>query len=156
MLNFLKLILAIAICQVAGLIGSIFTFSSVSNWYQTLNKPIFNPPNWIFGHVWTFLFFLMGVSLYLIIKNNIFEKKILIALIFFGLQLALNILWSYLFFTLKCPLCSLMEILILWLAILATITIFYKINHLASYLLIPYLLWVSFATILNFYIFKLN
>jgi tryptophan-rich sensory protein len=151
-----KLVFSIIICQLAGIIGSFFTSSSVSTWYTTLKKPSFNPPNWVFGPVWITLFVLMGISLYLIWTKGIKTKKARIALILFGIQLLLNILWSIIFFGLKSPFYAFIEIIILWIAILLTIMRFYKISKTAAYLLIPYLLWVSFAAIVNFSIFYLN
>ncbi|MFH1828774.1 MAG: TspO/MBR family protein [Nanoarchaeota archaeon] len=147
-----KLIISIVLPFLASAIGSLFTASSVSSWYTTLIKPSFNPPSWVFGPVWTILYLLMGVSLYLVwIKK--FDKN---AFTFFGIQLVLNALWSILFFGLKSPLFAFIEIVFLWIAILITIIYFYKINKISAYLLIPYILWVSFAAILNFAIFILN
>ncbi|MFC1613453.1 TspO/MBR family protein [Patescibacteria group bacterium] len=150
-----KLIAAILICQAAGIIGSFFTTPSIKGWYASLNKPSFNPPNWIFGPVWTSLFLLMGISLYLVWKSQKGRKRS-IALTTFSVQLVLNIIWSFLFFELNCPLCAFIEIIILWLAIALTIYYFAKINKKAAYLLLPYLFWVSFAMILNFSIWILN
>lgn len=146
----IKLILAVLLCEGAGLIGSIFTFNSVNTWYQTLNKPFFNPPPWIFGPVWTILYLVMGVSLYLA-RNT---KKI--SLQWFWTQLVLNSLWSMLFFWLKSPTFALLEIILLWLAILMTIKSFWHHNRIASWLLLPYLMWVTFASILNLFIVLLN
>lgn len=151
-----KLVMSIVICQLAGFIGSFFTVSSLSTWYVTLNKPFFNPPSWLFGPVWISLYFLMGISLYLIWNKGIESKPSKIALSVFALQLVLNSLWSILFFGLKSPLFAFIEIIILWIAILSTIIYFYKISKVASYLLIPYILWVSFAAVLNFSIYYLN
>lgn len=153
MKNYLKLIIAIIICQLAGFIGSIFTTSSINNWYQTLLRPSFAPPNYLFAPVWTFLFLLMGISLYLILNK---KKMYKFALSLFSIQLLLNILWSFFFFGLKNPLFAFIEIIILWIFILLTIIYFYKIDKLASYLLIPYLAWVSFAAILNYSFYILN
>ena len=147
-----KLIISIILPFLASTIGSLFTVNSVSSWYVTLIKPSFNPPSWVFGPVWTILYFLMGVSLYLIwIKK--FDKN---AFTFFTIQLILNALWSIIFFGLKSPLFAFVEIIFLWVAILITIIYFYKINEISAYLLIPYILWVSFAAILNFSIMVLN
>jgi len=154
-INWLKLVVSLLICQVAGGIGSVFTAKSVSSWFLTLNKPSFNPPGWIFGPVWTILFLLMGYSLYLVwSKSNEPEAKK--ALIFFSLQLVLNIAWSFCFFYLQNPLVAFIEIIILWLAILLTIIYFYKVSKVAAYFLIPYIAWVSFAAFLNFMLFYLN
>jgi translocator protein len=151
-----KLLVSIFICQLAGIIGAVFTFSSIPTWYSTLNKPSFNPPNWIFGPVWTLLFLLMGISLYLIWNRGFNNQSVKIAVIIFAIQLALNIIWSLLFFGLRYPLFAFIEIIMLWLAILITIIKFYNINVTAALLLIPYLLWVSFAAILNYSIYILN
>jgi tryptophan-rich sensory protein len=150
MSKLLKLFLAIIICEGAGLIGSIFTFNAVNTWYVTLHKPFFNPPSWIFGPVWTILYLLMGVSLYLVWNT----KKI--TLKWFWIQLVLNMLWSVLFFGLKNPTVALLEIMLLWLAILMTVKSFWKYNRTASWLLLPYLLWVTFASVLNLFIVLLN
>ncbi|MBI2129887.1 tryptophan-rich sensory protein [Candidatus Woesearchaeota archaeon] len=154
--NNYKLIFSIIICQLAGLIGSFFTASSVDTWYAALEKPGFNPPNWIFGPVWVALFLLMGISLYLVWEKGIKAKGAKIALIFFGIQLLLNMVWSIIFFGLRSPLYASIEIIILWLAILLTIIKFYKISKPAAYLLVPYILWVSFAVALNISIVFIN
>jgi tryptophan-rich sensory protein len=157
--NIKKIILffvSIAIPLLAGFIGSMSTSSSVSSWYQTINKPVFNPPNSVFGPVWTTLFILMGVSLYIVWSKGLKKKGVKKALGVFGIQMLLNIAWSFLFFGLRSPLLGLIEIVVLWSAILYTIILFYRISKTASYLLIPYILWVSFAAILNFAIFLLN
>ncbi len=150
--NYLKLMLAIIICEVAGAIGGIFTSNSVSNWYPTLIKPWFNPPAWLFGPVWTILYALMGITLYLLWES----KKNRMALRFFWIQLILNVLWSILFFGLKKPSLAFIGIVLLWGMILATIIYSKKVNKTASYLLVPYLIWVSFASILNLAIVVLN
>lgn len=150
--NIIKLIISIIICQLAGIIGSFFNIKSIPNWYASLTKPSFNPPNWVFAPVWTFLFLLIGISLYLVWTKG-FTKQ---ALIFFSIQLILNILWSALFFGLRNPFLAFIEIIILWTFILLTIISFYKISETAGILLIPYILWVSFAAVLNFSIYILN
>ncbi|MCF7861877.1 tryptophan-rich sensory protein [Candidatus Woesearchaeota archaeon] len=152
----LKLISSIVICQLAGIIGSVFTISSVSTWYQTLNKPFFNPPSWLFGPVWTILYLMMGISLYLVWIKGIKTKNEKIAVYLFLFQLVLNLLWSILFFGIRSPLFALIEIIILWAVILLTIGYFYRISKPASYLLMPYIAWVSFAAVLNFFIYYLN
>lgn len=153
-----KLIISIILCQIIGASGSIFTFPNIPTWYASLVKPFFSPPNWIFGPVWTLLFLLMGIALYLVWTNS--EKKLKkqksTSIILFGVQFFFNVLWSYLFFGLRNPFLGLIGILILWIFIVATIISFYKISKKSAYLLIPYLLWVSFATILNFSIMLLN
>jgi len=154
--NILKLAASIIICLSAGFIGSIFTADSISTWYAEIEKPFFNPPNWVFAPVWTTLFILMGISLYLVWKRGIAKEGVKIALTLFGVQIVLNTLWSILFFGMKSPFLAFMEIIILWAAILLTILKFMKISKTAGYLLVPYILWVSFAAVLNFSIFILN
>lgn len=152
----IQIVIAIFVSQSAGLIGSIFTAQSVKGWYTTLQKPFFNPPGWIFGPVWIMLYTLMGISSYLIWQVRGVNRLANPALIIFGIHLLLNTLWSILFFGLKTPGLALLEIVILWLFIVLIIFLFYKINKTAAYLLIPYLFWVSFASILNFFIWRLN
>ena len=144
------LLFFIILCQAAGAIGTIFTLPALETWYPALTKPFFNPPNFIFGPVWTILFLLMGVSIFLVWEN----KKVNIN--WFWLQLGLNVLWSAIFFGLQSPFLGFITILILWYSIFMTIKEFGKYNKLASYLLYPYLIWVSFATLLNFSIMILN
>jgi benzodiazapine receptor len=146
-----KLIAAIIICQLAGIVGSFFTISSIPTWYAQLNKPTFNPPNWVFGPAWVVLFLLMGISLYLIWTRGV--KGVVTV---FGIQLFLNIIWSILFFGLRSPFLAFIEIIALWIMILFTIILSYKVSRAAAYLMVPYLLWVSFAAVLNFYILSLN
>ncbi len=151
-----KLVAAILVCEFAGIIGSVFTIPSIPTWYASIQKPSFNPPSWVFAPVWTLLFLLMGISLYLVWIEGWKKRNVRKAILIFGVQLALNVLWSLLFFGLKSPFYALLEIVILWLAILLTIIEFYKISKKAALLLVPYLLWVSFASILNFYVWMLN
>ena len=146
------LIVSIAICVLAGFIGSLFN-TSIKTWYATLNKPFFNPPNWLFAPVWTALFVLMGISLYLVWTS---KKKTGTAFYLFSAQFVLNILWSFFFFYLQNPLYGFIEIIILWIFILLTILEFKKISKTAAYLMIPYICWVSFAAILNFSLMVLN
>lgn len=140
---------------IAGGIGSLFTFSSIKDWYQLLNKPFFSPPNWVFSPVWTLLYVFMGFSLYLVWvsrKSTLRE----VGLRYFFFQLILNALWSILFFGLRNPLFALLEIIILWFCIYMTIVYFRKVNKTAAYLLYPYIIWVSFASVLNGSIVILN
>ncbi len=152
----LKLIISVLICQGVGVIGALFTSPAISTWYSMIQKPSFNPPNWIFAPVWTLLFLLMGISLYLVWNKGLNYKRVKVAIFIFFFQLILNTLWSILFFALQSPLLALIEIIILWLAILMTIIIFYRISKVAAYLLLPYILWVSFASVLNFSILIIN
>ena len=148
--KYFKLIVSIFVCEAAGILGSVFTINSVNTWYTTLNKPFFNPPSWLFGPVWTLLYLLMGISLYLV-----WEKK-KVNLKWFWTQLALNSIWSIIFFGLKNPSIAFVEIVFLWYSIFRTIKDFEKINKIAAILLYPYLFWVSFASVLNLAIVILN
>lgn len=154
--NFFKLVLAIVISELAGVIGSLFTFSAIPTWYAGLAKPALNPPSWLFGPVWTTLYALMGIAAFLIWKNGWEKKDVKAALGIFGLQLVLNAVWSIIFFGLKSPGWAFLEIILLWLAIAWAIVLFYKISRAAAYLLLPYILWVSFAAYLNYSIWALN
>ena len=151
-----QLLLCILLCQAIGGIGALFTTPEISGWYATLQKPSFNPPNWIFGPVWTTLFLLMGVSLWLILKKDTNAPTRKTALIAFIIQLALNSIWSFLFFKLHSPLAGLIEITLLWVAIFFWIVKTYPISKIAATINLPYLAWVSFASVLNFWIWKLN
>jgi translocator protein len=151
-----KLIAAIVFCELVGLASTPFTISAIPSWYVTLNKPPFSPPNWIFGPVWTALYFMMGISFYLIWIQGWKKKKIQIAGRYFLSQLALNFFWSLLFFGLRSPILGLIDIVLMWLMIVLTLNLFYPLSKPAFYLLVPYLLWVSFATILNTAIVLLN
>ena len=153
--DILKLVASVILCQVAGFLGSLFTTPAIPTWYATLKKPFFNPPNWIFSPVWISLFILMGISLFFVWRRPD-HPKFKIAFIFFFVQLILNILWSAAFFGLRVPLLGLMDIVLLWIAILFTTLNFLKVSKFAGVLLIPYLLWVSFATLLNFSLWILN
>ena len=165
--NVFKLILAIVVCEFAGVIGSIFTVPSIATWYVGLTKPALNPPAWIFGPVWTILFALMGTAVFLIWQKGSNRKDVKIALGLFAGQLALNTLWSIIFFGLHSPAVAFIDIVFLWFAIFATIIAFSKISppshkatvgqgKLAAWLLVPYILWVSFAAYLNYTIWMLN
>jgi len=147
---------SLGISLLAGALGSFFTQSSVSTWYLNLNKPFFNPPSWLFGPVWTFLFIPIGISLYLVIRTKADKEIKKRAYILFAIQWLLNIGWTYFFFYLRNPLLGLIEIIVLLVAIILCTVYFYRINKVAAYLLIPYILWVSFASVLNFSLWFLN
>ena len=151
-----KLIVSIVVCQMAGVIGGFFTASSVNTWYASLTKPSFNPPNWLFSPVWITLYVLMGVALFLVWRQGLRTEGVQNALYIFGVQLILNALWSIVFFGLKMPLAGFIVIVILWGFILIALMKFRKISKLAGILLVPYLLWVSFAGVLNFFLWYLN
>lgn len=154
--NTLKLIVAILVCEIIGIIGSLFTIPVIDGWYTHLVKPELAPPNWIFGPVWTLLFMLMGIAMYLVWKKGLERRDIKIALGVFACQLLLNSLWSIIFFGLRSPGGAFVEIIFLLLAILATIIVFAKISKPAAWLLAPYILWVTFAAYLNYAIYSLN
>lgn len=154
--NIFKLVVSIIICQLAGAIGSFFTIDSITNWYLYLNKPPLNPPNWIFGPVWITLYVMMGISLFLIWQKGLDSGRNRNAVVLFVTQLVFNSLWSIVFFGYHQVLPAVFVIIVLWLLILACIYRFRPISKLASYLLIPYLLWVSFASYLNISFYILN
>lgn len=154
--KFVKLAISILICESAGFFGSFFTAPAIATWYAGLEKPSFNPPNWLFAPVWTALFFLMGISLYLIWEKKREDKRAKTAISVFALQLILNVLWSVAFFGLYSPIFGFIVIILLWFAILFTVLKFYPVSKEAAYLLLPYILWVSFAALLNFSIMRLN
>ena len=153
--SILPLLVFILITLFAGFIGSLFTTPSIASWYAFINKPSFSPPNWLFAPVWSLLYILMGIAAFLIWqkRDNLKTKP---ALMFYGIQLILNTFWSIIFFGMHNPGLAFLEIIILWTFILITLIKFYKINKAAGFLFIPYLLWVSFASILNFAIWMLN
>jgi len=157
-MNKITRILSIVVtCLAVGYFSGIVTQSAITTWYPTLIKPNFNPPNWLFAPVWSMLYIMMGIAAGLVWDRIDFEKEaVKKALQFFAIQLALNALWSYLFFGLKNPMLAGIEIILLWLMIYETYIQFSKINKISGYLLIPYLLWVGFATILNGSIWWLN
>ena len=150
-----KLFALIVLCQIIGASGSLFTIPNIPTWYAFINKPFFSPPNWLFAPVWTIIFLLMGVSLFLVLETKKSDQKNL-AIVLFTIQFFFNVLWSFLFFGLRSPLLGLIGIIILWFSIVATILGFYKVSKKSAYLLLPYILWVSFATILNLAILLMN
>lgn len=149
------LIYAVLMCQTAGAFGALFTVSEIAGWYEHLAKPSFTPPGWVFGPVWFLLYTLMGMAVFLIWE----QRKMVyvrIALILFMIQLVLNVLWSVFFFGMHNVGLALMGIIVLWIMIAYTIRVFEKIEKMAAWLMTPYLLWVSFATILTYAIWSLN
>ncbi len=149
-----QLLTAVFLTESVGIIGSFFTYPAIPTWYATLTKPAFSPPNFVFGPVWTILYALMGISLYLVWTAEAKSKRF--ALTVFFLQLGLNLLWSILFFGLRNPGLAFIEIIILWVSIIYTIKAFRPISKTASYLLYPYLSWVTFAAVLNYAIWMIN
>jgi tryptophan-rich sensory protein len=160
MKNIISLVFCVSICLAVGGLSGYATQSSITTWYLALNKPFFNPPNWIFGPVWTLLYIFMGIALWLIwnseIKSPEDNKTRSKAIIVFVVQLFLNFLWSILFFGMKSPFFALIDIVLMLIAITITIIIFRKINTKTTWLLVPYFAWVSFATLLNASILVLN
>lgn len=152
----LKLIISIAVCLAVGGVSGYLTAAEIPAWYSTLNKPSFNPPNWIFAPVWTTLYVLMGIALWMVWKSNVADVIKNKAIFFFSVQLIFNFFWSVIFFHYHQPALAFAEILLMWLFILLTIISFHAISRPALYLMIPYLCWVSFAAVLNFAIWRLN
>jgi len=155
--KYTKISILVVTCLAIGYLSSIVTKSSVDTWYPTIIKPSFNPPNWVFPIAWTTLFVFMGIAGGLVWdKIKIKPDEVKKALVFFAIQLALNALWSLLFFGLRNPMLAMIEIILLWLMIYETFVKFNKIDKISGYLFVPYLLWVSFAAVLNVSIWWLN
>ena len=155
-INWKHLLISILLCQVIGSLGSIFTTPAIPTWYATLEKPTIGPPNWAFPVVWALLYLLMGIALYLVWEKGWEQADVRKAMGVFGIQLFLNFMWSVLFFGLRSPLFGLVEIVVLWIVILVNIWMFYRVSKTAGLLLVPYILWVSFAAVLNYSIWALN
>ena len=154
--NAVKLVVAIAVPLAVGTLSGLATSSGVATWYPTLAKPSFNPPPWVFGPVWTVLYLMMGVAAFLVWRLGRDTPGVRIALTVFVIQLALNGLWSLLFFGLRSPGLALVDIVALWLAVGATTWLFWRVAPAAGLLLAPYWAWVSFASVLNGAIWSLN
>lgn len=152
----LRLIIAIVICELAGVVGSLFTMPSIPGWYAGLSKPSFNPPNWIFGPVWTTLYALMGIAAWLVYERGREGADVRRARGVFIAQLIVNVLWSIMFFGAHHILGAFVLIVALWILIAATIQLFWKITKAGAALLVPYILWVSFAAVLNASLYALN
>lgn len=156
MKDFAKILVSVGASLFMGGIGSVFTAPAIPTWYATLVKPELSPPNWVFAPVWTVLYVLMGLAAYLVWRKGLKVKGVKTALFVFCVQLVLNALWSVAFFGLQSPLIALGVITLLWLAIFETVFLFFSLSRTAAFLLIPYLLWVSFASYLNYSIWALN
>jgi len=152
----LKLLASLAVVLAAGGIGSLATTNAIPTWYRSLAKPSFNPPDWLFGPAWTLLYLLMAVAAFLIWKQGLNAAGVKLALGAFLFQLVLNSLWSVFFFGMRSPLAGLVDIIVLWMAIVATIVLFFRVSSPAGILLLPYLAWVTFAAVLNAVIYCLN
>jgi len=153
--NIIKLIISILLPLSVGAIAGMFTSQAVPVWYASLNRPSFSPPNWVFGPVWTSLYILLGISFFLIWKEEASKERDL-AIKVFSIQMLLNFAWSFIFFYFNLIGAALIEIILLWISIALMIYLFYKIKPVAAYMNIPYLLWVSFAAILNAGYYFLN
>jgi benzodiazapine receptor len=149
----MRLTLFFVVCFGAAWLGSRFTRPALVPWYASLAKPAWTPPNWVFGPAWTILFALMAVAAWMVWRQSGFLS---VAMALFALQLLLNVAWSALFFGMKSPAAGMVEIVILWLAILATTIVFWRFNRVAGWLFVPYLAWVAYAASLNFAIWRMN
>ena len=156
MSNTLKLIIAIAVPQIVGITSGLASMQGTREWYPTLVKPWFNPPSWVFGPVWTILYLMMGIAAYLVWRKGLEAPGVKKALWLFLIQLGLNGIWSLLFFGMRSPGIAFAEIVVLWCAIVATCVAFFKQSKTAGALLVPYWVWVSFAAVLNFWLWRLN
>jgi len=151
-----RLIVSIVVCQLAGGLGAIFTTPAIPTWYASLNKPSFNPPNWVFFPVWTLLYTLMGIAAFLVWRKGLDQRRVRVALGLFVIQLILNLAWTVIFFGLHSLFGAVIAIVFLWIFILINTVTFWKISKPAGALLIPYILWVSFAGLLNVSVWMLN
>lgn len=152
----IRFVTALVLPLAVGALGGVATSSSVSTWYPALSKPIWTPPGWLFGPVWTLLYILMGIALWLVWRRGIVDREVGVAVTFFGIQLGLNLLWSFLFFGFRSIGLALVEIIVLWILIMLTMIKFYRLKSAAGWLMLPYLFWVTFAMALNASIWWLN
>jgi translocator protein len=151
-----KLIVSIIIVFLAGAVGTVFTLKEITTWYVTLPKPAWTPPNWAFGPVWSFLYVLMGIALFLVWREGLERRDVQIAITVFAVQLVINVVWSLIFFGTHNIAGGLIMVIILWISILINIIVFYRISKPAGLILIPYIIWVSIASYLNYSVFILN
>lgn len=154
--TWLKLLISLVLPQLAGILGSVFTISAIPTWYATLVRPELAPPNFVFAPVWTTLYLLMGIAAFIVWKKGLATKGVRVALGLFLIQLVLNTLWSIIFFGMNNLGLALIEIALLWIAIVATTVAFWKLSRTAAFLMLPYIAWVSFAAYLNYSFFVLN
>lgn len=155
--HIVKLLGLVAGTEVVGILGAVWTARSVETWYPTLLLPSWRPPNWVFGPVWTTLYAMMAVAMHIVAQKDEADRPLVrTAKILFGIQLGLNLLWSYIFFGRRSLLGGVVEIAVLWVAILFTVIAFAKVSRTAALLMVPYLLWVSFASLLTVQIYRLN
>lgn len=151
-----KLIVSILVVFLAGAVGTVYTLKQITTWYVSLIKPAWTPPNWAFGPIWSTLYVLMGISLFLVWREGLERKDVKIAIIVFAAQLVINVVWSLVFFATHNIIGGLVMVIILWVSILITILVFYRISKPAAIILIPYLIWVTIAGYLNYTVFLLN
>jgi translocator protein len=151
-----KLIISIVIVFLAGAVGTVYTLKEITTWYVSLAKPSWTPPNWAFGPIWSTLYVLMGISLFLVWREGLDRKDVRIAILVFAVQLVLNVVWSLVFFATHNIFGGLVLVILLWISILVNIIVFYRISKPAGLILIPYLIWVSIASYLNYSVFLLN
>lgn len=152
----IKISISVGLCLLIGFIASLATQTTVESWYPTLEKPIFNPPSWVFGPVWGLMYVIMGVAAGIVWSKGFYHKWVKTALYHFLLQLILNGAWSLIFFGLMEPFWALLDIIALFILLVFTIKWFRVVSDTAAYLLFPYALWVLFAAALNFEIWRLN
>jgi len=155
MRSFLKFFISVVVCFLPSVLGALLSDPG-SDWYRMLEKPFFTPPGWVFGPVWTVLYIMMGVSLFLLWRRGVTDRPGRVALLWFVVQLLLNAIWTPAFFGLESPILGLIVILLLWPAILLTIINLWRVSKIAGWLLIPYFIWVSYATVLNAAIVWIN
>jgi len=151
-----KLIVSILVVFLAGAVGTVYTLTQITTWYASLAKPNWTPPNWAFGPIWSTLYILMGISLFLVWREGLERKDVKIAILVFAAQLVINVVWSIIFFATHNIIGGLVMVIILWISILITILVFYRISKPAAIILIPYLIWVTIAGYLNYTVFLLN
>lgn len=154
--NLFALIGWILVCEMVGILGSTVTISAIPAWYETLIKPSFAPPNWVFGPVWTLLYALMGIGAYLVSRRGMKKPAVRWALALFVGQLFLNFIWSFIFFGARNIPFAFVDIAALWVVLIFTLVAFERVDKIAALLLVPYLFWVSFAMILNYSLWMLN
>ncbi|MBI5126913.1 tryptophan-rich sensory protein [Candidatus Roizmanbacteria bacterium] len=150
----MRFLASILLPQLSGFVGSYFTVQAIPTWYMSLNKPSFSPPNWLFGPIWVILYLLMGIALYLNWSKNTKQAKFNVQLFF--IHLFFNLIWAPVFFGLKDIFLALEIIIFLWAMIIVMIDKFWKVSRISSLLLVPYLLWVAYASLLNYFLWKLN
>lgn len=155
-MKFVRALTSVAIAQMAGVIGSIFTTPNISGWYGSLTRPTWNPPNWVFGPVWITLYTLIGYAAFLVWEKRKTDVRVQAALWLYGVHLLFNALWSIIFFGMQNPGLAFLEILALDMLIIITTILFWRISRSAGLLMLPYAAWVFFATYLNYTIWILN